>query len=418
MVILNPQQFVRIYIVVFVIVMSTICFSVYQQVSYIKKQKKDIIYNYQDDVSDNSTYTDYVAARIKDKMETMQQILNIKSQIKDINLAQTVHNTHLGPITDNLDSHVIVVLVHSDAYYFGQLLQTLKVAEGIKDALLIFSHDYFSESINSLIKDIRFAKYIQIFFPYSIQLHLSVFPGKDGQLCSEDYVCNKSIVRNAEAAQMKHHWWWTANQVFDNLNATRSIKNMTVLFLEEGDMVTPDFCYVLKLLKRVRSAHFPFCEVISLGAYDLDILSYTKNTLVSVEIWTAYRTGIAFDRQIWNSLKSNSEEFCNHNDYNWDSSFRHVGFKKWAGNVYMMTTPGTRVIHLEKCGVTDVGCQEEVKVVEVLKFMQSILKGMFPTSYVMVASKVDNFKKTAAGMWEDIRDRDLCMHFAQNSVWF
>ncbi|CAH1635482.1 unnamed protein product [Spodoptera littoralis] len=402
--------------------MATICFKVYLQVSFIKKQTRDIIYNYQDDVSDNSTYTDYVAARIKDKMQTMQQILKIKSQIKDINLAQTVHNTRLGHFKSNLDSHIIVVLVHSDTYYFSQLLLSLKTAIGIKDTFIIFSHDYFSESINALIRDIKFAKYIQIFFPYSIQLHPNVYPGTDGQHCSEGYVCKKSKARDPEAAQSKQHWWWTVNQVFDNLNVTRSIKQFTVLFLEDGDFVTPDIFYVFKLLKKVRLSHFSFCEVINLGAYDLDLSSYTKKTLVSVEIWTgrSYRSGIAFDRQTWNSLKSNSEEFCNHNDYNWDSSLRHVGFKKWDGNVYMIAIPGTRVIHIDKCGRTngDDGCQEELKVKEVKKFIRSVRKGMFPRSYVMVANKVEDFDRTAAGFWEDVRDKELCMYFTTHSVWY
>ncbi|KAH9637052.1 hypothetical protein HF086_013868 [Spodoptera exigua] len=414
----NPQNFVRIFIVVFVVVMTTIGYKVYQQVAFLKKQKRDIIYNYQDDVSDNASYSDYVMTRIKDKMQTMQEILNIKPHIKNINLAQTVHNTHLGPFKNLLDSHIIVVLVHSDVYYLDQLLLSLKATTGIQDAFLIFSHDYYCDSINSLISTVNFSKYMQIFFPYSVQLHQSVYPGKDGQFCSDGYDCIESHKRNPEAAQSKHHWWWTVNQVFDNLEVTKSA-NVTILFLEEGDYVAPDFLYIFKLLKGIKLLQFPFCDIISLGAYEPHLSNYKMKTSISVELWTkdVYRSGIAFNRQTWNSLKSNREEFCNHNDYNWDSSFRYVGFKKFKG-YYMIAISGTRVFRLEKCDAGNDECREELKVAALKLFLKLIVNGMFPSGYVMLMNKVNDSIGTAAGLWEDIRDRELCMYFTKNCVWF
>ncbi|XP_047026250.1 alpha-1,6-mannosyl-glycoprotein 2-beta-N-acetylglucosaminyltransferase-like [Helicoverpa zea] len=414
---LNPEHFVRMFIIIFVVVMSTICYGIYQQVKFVKRQRKDLLHNFNDDGCDNITYSDYVQERFRIKRHTMQNILKMKAQIRKINSEQTVYNQRLGPIGN--DTYIIVIQVHSNVYYLQQLLLSLKVANGIRRALLIFSHDYFSHEINTIIRNINFAKYIQIFFPYSIQLHPHVFPGNDEQFCNEGYVCKKSKLRDPEAAQAKHHWWWGVNQVFDNMEVTKGF-NSTILFLEEGDYVTEDFIYAYKLIKQARYLHCPFCEVLSLGAHEPEISKYEKKTMITVEVWTntLSRSGIAFNRQIWNALKANSREFCYHDDYNWDNSFRHVGIKKWEGNVYLTAIAGTRVFHLDKCDEKDVGCKMEYKVAEVEKFINIVLRKLYPWGIIMVVNREEEFNGTAAGLFGDIRDRELCMYFTEHSVWY
>ncbi|MFH4984879.1 hypothetical protein AB6A40_011588 [Gnathostoma spinigerum] len=51
---------------------------------------------------------------------------------------------------------IIVVQVHKRIEYLNYLISTLERANGIEDTLLVFSHDYSSTSINSLIRSIRF----------------------------------------------------------------------------------------------------------------------------------------------------------------------------------------------------------------------------------------------------------------------
>lgn len=341
----------------------------------------------------------------------------MKTIIKKINTGQRVFNAALGPLVH--ETPVVVVQVHSNVMYFRQLLNSLKMANGIKQAFIIFSHDYFSKEINKLIRGITFVRYMQIFYPYSIQLHPNVFPGQDSTLCTEGYVCTKSNLRDPEAAQSKHHWWWQANQVFDNIEVMKGF-NTSILFLEEGDYVTEDFFFTFKLLKQARYQHCPFCELISLAAHDPELSRYAKRTLITVEIWTnrIRRTGLAFNRKIWNALKKYSRDFCYHNDYNWDNSFRHVGIRNWEGNIYMTAVSGPRVFNLEKCDDKDSGCRVEYQVAEIQKYFKLISKNLFPWGIVMVVKREEEFNGTALGLWEDVRDRELCMHFVENNIWF
>ncbi|CAH0582795.1 unnamed protein product [Chrysodeixis includens] len=413
----NPEHFVRVYLIIFILAVSSIFYAVYQQVVFVKKQRRDLLHNFHDDNSDNITYSDYLEIRFREKRVNMQNIIKIKALIKKINTRQKVFNAALGPLAH--ETPVVVIQVHSNVMYLRQLLASLRLANGIHQAFIIFSHDYFSNEINRLIRGIYFVRYMQIFYPYSIQLHPNVYPGHDSTFCTDGYVCTKSNMRDPEAAQLKHHWWWQANQIFDHLEIMQRF-NSTLVFLEEGDYVTKDFFFAYRLLKKARNTHCPFCEVLSLAAHEPEMSTYAKRTMMTVEIWTnrIRRTGIAFNTKIWKALKTYSQAFCFHNDYNWDSSFRNVALKKWESNIYMTAISGPRVFHLEKCDDRDSGCRVEYQVEEIQKFLQLISKTLFPWGFVMVVKKEEEFNGSALGLWEDVRDRELCMHFAEHSVWF
>lgn len=66
------------------------------------------------------------------------------------------------------------------------LIVSLAQARDISQALLVFSHDYYDEEINSLIQSVDFCKVIQIFYPFSIQMHPHEFPGEDPNDCPRD----------------------------------------------------------------------------------------------------------------------------------------------------------------------------------------------------------------------------------------
>lgn len=72
--------------------------------------------------------------------------------------------------------------------------------------------------------------------------------------------------REAKFTQTKHHWWWKANRVFDQLTVTRNHTGM-VLFLEEDHYVVEDFIHVLRLMERTCQRSCEHCNVLSLGTY-------------------------------------------------------------------------------------------------------------------------------------------------------
>lgn len=77
----------------------------------------------------------------------------LKQSILTINHEQKVLNKERFA-DRSPDSIVILVMVHDRLEYLEYLIQSLGKADGISDALLIFSHDYYSEDINRVIRQI------------------------------------------------------------------------------------------------------------------------------------------------------------------------------------------------------------------------------------------------------------------------
>jgi len=92
--------------------------------------------------------------------------------------------------------------------------------------------------------------------------------------------------REAAFTQTKHHWWWKANRVFDQLDVTRHHTGLAcyfhtvlctryleyfftglVVFLEEDHYVAEDFLYLLDLMEKKSSELCPKCNILSLGTY-------------------------------------------------------------------------------------------------------------------------------------------------------
>lgn len=73
--------------------------------------------------------------------------------------------------------------IHNRIKYLRQLVASLGKARDISEALIVFSHDYFTEDINNLVRGINFCKTTQIFYPYSIQTHPHEYPGEDPNDC-------------------------------------------------------------------------------------------------------------------------------------------------------------------------------------------------------------------------------------------
>ncbi|KAM7359202.1 alpha-1,6-mannosyl-glycoprotein 2-beta-N-acetylglucosaminyltransferase isoform 2-T2 [Cochliomyia hominivorax] len=218
-------------------------------------------------------------------------ITEIKRQIAKYNEMQLVLNEYtFGPLQN--DSVIIVVQVHTRITYLRHLIVSLAQARDISKVLLIFSHDFYDEDINDLVQSIDFCKVMQIFYPHSIQTHPHEFPGVDPDDCPRDIKKDQAIIRKcnnalypdlyghyreAKFTQTKHHWWWKANRVFDQLEVTRYHTGL-VLFLEEDHYVAEDFLYLLEMMQRRTKDLCPQCNILSLGTYLKTFNYYTYNS--------------------------------------------------------------------------------------------------------------------------------------------
>ncbi|XP_055593056.1 uncharacterized protein LOC129744513 isoform X1 [Uranotaenia lowii] len=217
-------------------------------------------------------------------------ISEILRMIHRYNELQTVLNEDIfGPLQN--DSVIIVVQVHKRITYLRHLIVSLAQAKDISRTMLVFSHDFFDDDINDLVQSIDFCKVMQIFYPFSIQTHPSEFPGADPEDCPRDIKkeqallrkCNNALhpdlyghYREAKFTQTKHHWWWKANRVFDQLEVTKYHTGL-VVFLEEDHYVAEDFLYILELMQQKALELCPKCNILSLGTYLKTFNYYTYN---------------------------------------------------------------------------------------------------------------------------------------------
>lgn len=167
--------------------------------------------------------------------EPYSRIARILEKIRVINDEQSIKNEDIfGPVTNS--TVVIAVQVHNRLPYLRQLIISLSQASGIDKSLIIFSHDVWDEGINDLVNSVDFAKTMQIFYPFSIQTHPREFPGESPNDCprnakkdqakrlhclNADWPDLYGHYREAKFTQTKHHWWWKANRIFDQLRVTK-----------------------------------------------------------------------------------------------------------------------------------------------------------------------------------------------------
>ncbi|XP_076295024.1 alpha-1,6-mannosyl-glycoprotein 2-beta-N-acetylglucosaminyltransferase isoform X1 [Lasioglossum baleicum] len=211
---------------------------------------------------------------------TELEIAEIRRSIERANAEQKVYNEEaFGPLA--IDAPVIVVQVHTRLTYLRHLIVSLAQARGIEQTLLVFSHDVWHPDINYLVQSVDFCRVMQIFYPHSMQTHPHTFPGEDPNDCPRNLRKEQALdlgcinakhpdlyghYREAKFTQTKHHWWWKANRVFDQLSITRNHTGM-VLFLEEDHYVAEDFLHVLRLMERTCKHSCEKCNVLSLGTY-------------------------------------------------------------------------------------------------------------------------------------------------------
>ncbi|CAH1122483.1 unnamed protein product [Ceutorhynchus assimilis] len=342
----------------------------------------------------------------------------IKLKIEEANKEQIIYNEDIFGRLNN-DSLVILVQVHKRVNYLQHLIDSLAKARYIDQALIIFSHDIYEEEINDLIKAIKFCKVMQIFFPYSIQTHPDTFPGADVRDCprnigkqkalqigclNAEYPDKFSHYRESKFTQIKHHWWWKMNHVFNNLNATKKYSGF-VLFLEEDHYVAEDFIHLLRLMGRQCETK-PQCKFLGLG---LDIMKPGPSNQAIMSLFHT-NLGLAFNRETYlDSIKKCAKEFCEFDDYNWDWSLNYITNKCGKGPKLSMILRAQRVFHIGECGTHSRNANCDVG--KVLAGVKNEIKslGLYPTNIELTETKVGRPKMMENGGWGDKRDHELCL---------
>ncbi|KAH8870451.1 Alpha-1,6-mannosyl-glycoprotein 2-beta-N-acetylglucosaminyltransferase [Schistosoma japonicum] len=309
------------------------------------------------------------------KLLPLSLISNLRQYISNINRLQFVQNEDLYgqlPTRDNFTfitspEHVIIVQllnypmlsvkVHNRSLELSLLIESLRRTSGIEKALVIFSHDVYSDELNNLIGSIRFTRTAQIFYPHSIQIFPNSFPGTDPRDC--------------------HSRINPANP----LNAN---------------------------------------GIVALGSYDKDNKYVSSVAEVTYWLAPKHNMGMAVSRAVWRKIEDCLEQFCDYDDYNWDWSLQYVGQKCFPNKLKALTLPlSTRVFHLGECrGLHHQKnvCSAELLATNIIQmFSGVVLTKLYPKD-LHLSYKLPTVgpKQTVNGGWSDPRDRNLCRSFLSN----
>ncbi|CAH8544693.1 unnamed protein product [Schistosoma mattheei] len=203
----------------------------------------------------------------------LSSIPNLRQYISNINKVQYVKNEDLYgqlPTRDNFNStrsspkHVMIIQVHNRSIELSLLIESLRRTKGIETALIIFSHDFYSDELNNLIGSIRFTRTVQIFYPHSMQLFPNTFPGTDPRDCNSRIKPTEAMnieclnarwpdtfqhYRESHFTQIKHHWLWKIEFVMNHFYPTKYYKGYFIL-LEEDHFVVEDILYMSEFISK------------------------------------------------------------------------------------------------------------------------------------------------------------------------
>jgi alpha-1,6-mannosyl-glycoprotein beta-1,2-N-acetylglucosaminyltransferase len=352
----------------------------------------------------------------------------IIGSINFLNAQHEVLNSDVfGPLNNSTVKFVIVVQVHNRIEYLSYLIKTLQNSTGIDQALLVFSHDMNSEPINNLIKGITFCRVIQIFYPFNIQIFSSVFPGQDPQDCPDrisrdqarDMGCKNwqhpdkyGHYRLASLTQIKHHWWWKMNYVFDGILKKYQLDTY-VMLLEEDHYVSPDFLHVLNFMVENKKSICNDCRVLCLGFYLKNYKTYRADIdRLGVHTWfsSKHNMGMAINRETWDLIRNCSHLFCTYDDYNWDWSMLQVSLKCMPAKMRVIFAKAPRVLHVGDCGVHTHRCAVHNAAEKARSLFAEVAPSLFPSQLKAVDFSKRMLKPSKPnGGWGDIRDHELCL---------
>jgi len=369
--------------------------------------------------------------------KTMSDSDRILERINILNEDQSVRNEDVFGAVDNRTLAVIVVQVHNRIQYLRQLVISFSQARDIEKTLLVFSHDFWDPEINDLVASIDFAKTLQIFYPFSIQTHQNTFPGESKNDCPRNAKKHEAVkmrctnaewpdlyghYREAKFTQTKHHWWWKANRIFNELRSTKYYDGY-VLFLEEDHYVAEDFLHVLNLLREEREKKKDVGDIICLGTYLKHAKAGADTNWVEISQWISskHNMGMAFDRSLWSRLHACTEHFCNFDDYNWDWSLYHVSLKCLKRRLQVVMVSGPRVFHIGECGVhhKKSECTTSKVVSKVQQILAKAKPYLFPDKLQIKPVTTPGKMRKAPngnGGWGDHRDRKMCVSLSETNA--
>ncbi|XP_029352192.1 alpha-1,6-mannosyl-glycoprotein 2-beta-N-acetylglucosaminyltransferase [Echeneis naucrates] len=344
------------------------------------------------------------------------------------NFKQWVHNADRFPGDPQL---VLVVQVHNRPDYLRLLIQSLEKAAEVHSFLLIFSHDYFSEEINSIVQGITFCKVLQIYFPFSIQLYPSEFPGQDPRDCPRDISKDNALktgclnaehpdsyghYREAHITQTKHHWWWKLHFVWERVHVMQGYSGFAI-FLEEDNYILPDFFHFYKSMIEFRKSRCPDCDTLALGNHNglNDFVRLSNKVLTTGWMSTKHNIGMAISREVYYKLMGCSNEYCTYDDYNWDWTLQHLSGTCIPKPLKVLVAQGSRVLHTGDCGLHQKGdCRPEWALQKVEEGLQMVKASLFHQSLALSgAEAVEHKAHIKNGGWGDIRDHSLCNNYAK-----
>uniref|UniRef100_A0A183CGP1 Alpha-1,6-mannosyl-glycoprotein 2-beta-N-acetylglucosaminyltransferase n=1 Tax=Globodera pallida TaxID=36090 RepID=A0A183CGP1_GLOPA len=311
------------------------------------------------------------------------------------------------PTSSNVD-FVIIVQIHDRVKYLNALIQSLSKVANIDRVLLVFSCDFNSDEIHNLIRGIKFCKTLRITFPFNIQRYEHEFPGQSPSDCSEDgknINCTnfnstdiKGQHRKANLAQIKHHWWWKLNYMFELVMPKFGLENKFLVLLEEDHIVAPDFLHTLRLIVENRKNFCSGCELICLGAYPNSFNNYAENAnKLAVEVWFSSKNnmGMVIDEQLWRKIQNCSK----------------LSIQCLPKKLEVIYTESPRVIHIGDCGVHWHKCENDHRSLDLaLDLFKSANASFFPSKLEVLRTSKRMFgvPSAANGGWADPRDQRLC----------
>ncbi|GAU95850.1 hypothetical protein RvY_07395 [Ramazzottius varieornatus] len=343
------------------------------------------------------------------------KIVKMRKRIEILNQQQVVQNTdQFGSFASQSDSPVFVVQVHDRVLYLSSLIEALGNVQGIEECLLVFSHDIISNEINAVIRNITFARVLQIYYPYTMQLFPMGYPGKDPKGVSFP----KGYGRTPGLVQIKLHWVWKLTQVFRGI---RELRNHTgpKIFLEDDHYVLPDALHVLRQILTMRKTSCPTCLPI-LGGYPTEMNLRWDLIRLSHFQSSGNNMGMVLDQSFWNTFYKCGFEFCTIDDYNWDWTLEHLNRKCFPQPLKILKVDAPRVWHVGDCGTHFrhskfiTGCRLtrlQSSLHKVRKLVEQKNASMFPGEIKQISPLQLGSPDTPApwGGWGDPRDHDLCL---------
>nr|XP_057930468.1 alpha-1,6-mannosyl-glycoprotein 2-beta-N-acetylglucosaminyltransferase [Doryrhamphus excisus] len=364
----------------------------------------------------------------KVKLDLGGSLADLTQSLYIANYRQVILNGDRFPLAPQL---VLVVQVHNRPEYLKLLIKSLERTSEVHNFLVIFSHDYFSAEIESIVQGITFCKVLQIYFPFSTQLYPDEFPGQDPRDCKRDaskedaretgclnaeYPDSYGHYREASVTQTKHHWWWKLHFAWERLQVLRGYGGFAV-FLEEDNYILPDFFHFYTSMIEFRNNNCPDCDVLALGNHNEPHGFATLSNKVLTTGWmsTKHNIGVAISREVYYKLMGCNKDFCTYDDYNWDWTLQHLSGTCISKPLKVLVAQGSRVLHTGDCGLHQKqNCRPEWALQKVEQTLQAAKSGFFPSSLVITASeKAEHKEHMKNGGWGDIRDHNLCSNYAK-----